>query len=145
MKHGLKTWLATLGVAAMTTACGTAIPTASTPDLATGESVSAGAATELFNGPGRVPPKPEACGAQLVLTKVATSKESVSVQATWMGKVRPPVPCGTPVWTVSPQARTIIRPFEPNVITILGKVGAAYVVTATVADQQASMKVAIGE
>ena len=146
MTNQFKTLMVILGVVALTTACGTAIPTASSPDLASGESVSSGAPTELFTGPGRVPPQPEECAAQLVLTKVASSKVSVSIQAIWMGKVEKfPVACGTAVWTVSPEAKTIVRRFEPNVITVLGQLGAGYLVTATAAGQQAHMKVAIGE
>jgi hypothetical protein len=90
-------------------------------------------------------PQPEECTAQLVLSKVASSKTSVSVQATWVSKVeKSPLACGTPAWTVSPEAKTIIRRFEPNVITILGSMSSGYVVTATAAGQRASMKVAIG-
>ena len=144
MTNRFKTLMATLGVAALTTACGTAMPTAATPDLVSGEST--GAATALFTDPGRVPPQPENCEAQLMLSKVASSKASVSVKAIWVSKVEKfPLACGVPVWDVSPEAKTIIRRFEPSVITILGRVGTGYIVTATAAGQSASLKVAVGE
>lgn len=142
MTNRFKTLMATLGLAALTTACGTAMPTASTPDLAGSD--GAGAPTVLFTDPGRVP-QPEDCTSVLGLVKVASSHNSVSVQAVWFSKGdKFPVACGVPVWTVSPEAKTIVRRFEPNVITILGPAGAGYVVTGTAAGQTASVKVAIG-
>jgi hypothetical protein len=143
MTNRFKALIATLGLAALTTACGTAMPTASTPDLVGSDST--GAPTALFTGPGRVPPQPENCTSTLRLGKVASSNTSVSVQAIWFSKVDTlPVACGVPVWAVSPEAKTIVRRLDPSVITILGKAGAGYVVTAKAAGQTSSMKIAVG-
>ena len=144
MTNRLKTLMGTLGFAALTMACGTALPSASTPDVVGTEAT--GEATALFADPGRVPPEPENCTAMLTLGKVASSNNSVSVQAIWVSKIdKFPVACAPAVWDVSPEAKTIIRRFEPNVITILGRTGEGYMVTATAAGQMARMKVAIGE
>ena len=78
MTNRFKTCLATLGVAVLTTASGTAMPTASTPDMLSGDST--GAATALFNAPGRVP-QPEQCTSQLVLSKVASSRSRPTSKA----------------------------------------------------------------
>ena len=144
MTNPFKTLMATLGVAALTMACGSAMPTASTPDLVSTEDT--GAATALFTGPGRVPPQPENCTAMLTLGKVGSNNTTVSVQASWVSKGEKfPVACGLPVWNVSPEAKTMVRRFEPNVITIFGRAGAGYLVTATAAGQTASLKVAVGD
>lgn len=144
MTIGFKTLMATVGIAALTAACGSAIPTASTPDLSSGDST--GAATALSARPGFLPPQPEGCTSQLSLTKVASSKTSVSLHATWVSNVEKfPASCGSVVWNVSPEAKTIIRRFDPNVITIFGQLGTGYLVTASGAGQRVSMKVAIGD
>jgi hypothetical protein len=142
MANTFKMWLATLGVAALTTACGTASPTASTPDIPGGEAT--GAVTSLFSGSNV--PQPETCNAQLMLSKVASSKTSVSVRATWVSKLeKSPLACGSPTWSVSPEAKTFSPRFEPNTLTILGPLGKGYFVTASAAGQTISIKVAIGD
>ena len=103
------------------------------------------AAASLSASTANVLPQPEGCDATLQLDKVASTKISVSVRATWARKgEKNIVACGSPIWGVTPDAKRYRSRFDPNLLTIVANPG-GYVVTALAAGQSASIKVAIGQ
>jgi hypothetical protein len=138
MSANAKGWLAIVGLAVSAAACGTAIPTATSPsDMNDSDGV---AVTESRGLVGRV--ERGDCPGQLTMRWLSSGKGWVKMEAAWVDAKGQTTFCAVPTFSITPDADLSNPRFNPYQVTVSGASG-LYALTATVHGKPLTVKLFI--